>query len=123
MLYKNFRRKYQDEHLQLNQKSWTEQRFCYYHFYLNISRTFLLLFTIYNSIFQLRVIAYDSVYPNNKATSTVTIAVQRNLFAPQFNNQPYATTVDEIIPLGTSIITINATDPEGVGLFHLFNNS
>ncbi|KAJ8319080.1 hypothetical protein KUTeg_004171 [Tegillarca granosa] len=66
-----------------------------------------------NSNYLLRVIAYDSVYPNNRDTSTVTINVQRNLFAPQFNGQPYVTTIDDNIPLGTSVITINATDPEG----------
>ncbi|GFS23625.1 protocadherin Fat 4, partial [Elysia marginata] len=64
--------------------------------------------------YTLRVIAYDSRYPNNQATATVTVRMARNPSDPDFTAPSYFTTVKETIPEGTIIFSnINATDADG----------
>ena len=58
--------------------------------------------------------AYDSIYPDNRATSTVVITVSRNPNAPMFTENSYEKTVDEKVDLGTSIMRISATDADKV---------
>ena len=58
--------------------------------------------------------AYDSVYPDNRATSTVAITVSRNPNAPKFTENSYEKTVDEKVALGASIMRISATDADKV---------
>jgi hypothetical protein len=59
---------------------------------------------------QLRVKAYDNVYPNNFVTATVSISVLRNEFAPVFFPSPITVTIEETRPLGDIIAIVNATD-------------
>ena len=58
--------------------------------------------------------AYDSVYPDNRVTSTVAITVSRNPNAPKFTENSYEKTVDEKVDLGASIMRISATDADKV---------
>ena len=55
-------------------------------------------------------IAYDSVYPNVTATSTVSITMQRNLGGPQFVGGPYSATITDLYKLGDLVLEVNATD-------------
>lgn len=62
------------------------------------------------SILQLPVIAYDSAYPNDQATATVTINVNRNLYSPVFTEAQYIANVYDNTGLGVVIKQVNATD-------------
>ena len=66
------------------------------------------------SLFQLRVIAYDSASPARTATSTVNIQVSRNPSAPVFTRAVYEQTIPETYPLGTAVETVLASDADGV---------
>ena len=55
-------------------------------------------------------IAYDSVYPLNRATSTVSITMQRNLGVPQFIGGPYQATIDDTYALGQFVVKVTAQD-------------
>ena len=70
-----------------------------------------------NTIFylQLRLIVYDSAYPNAQDTSDVVITVLRDEQGPIF--QPSATyqiTIPETTPIGNEILEVNAIDADGV---------
>jgi len=69
---------------------------------------------IYN--FQLEVICYDDVYPDNIATVTVSISVIRNPNPPKFVDENYDKTIDEKYPLGGSVLTVRATDDDKVSV-------
>ncbi|KAH3862858.1 hypothetical protein DPMN_025833 [Dreissena polymorpha] len=71
-------------------------------------------------MFQFEIIAYDSFYPNDVATATVTINVDRNPSTPRFidpDGNAYRRVIDETRRLGSIILNINATDDDGVELF------
>ena len=55
-------------------------------------------------------IAYDSVYPLNRATSTVSITMQKNLGVPQFIGGPYQATIDDTYDLGQFVVKVTAQD-------------
>ncbi|KAK3089813.1 hypothetical protein FSP39_006721 [Pinctada imbricata] len=61
----------------------------------------------------LRLIAYDSVYPNIQTTATATINVNRNPNGPQFTSVDYRQTISEDHALGSAVIDVNATDADG----------
>ena len=66
---------------------------------------------------QLEVVAYDDLYPDDRATATVTITVNRNPGRPQFtdpNGPIYTRTIDEAFPVPEVVVDINATDLDGV---------
>lgn len=65
-------------------------------------------------------IAYDSIYPDDIETSTVTVSVDRNPGEISFDNNQlnYVRIVDENIPVGTLILDLNATDSDGVQHFY-----
>ncbi|RUS82555.1 hypothetical protein EGW08_009685 [Elysia chlorotica] len=64
--------------------------------------------------YTLRVITYDSRYPQAQATATVSITMNRNPSNPAFMLPNYSTIVKETIPEGTIIFSnINATDADG----------
>ena len=65
-------------------------------------------------LFQLTVVAYDSTYPENEATATVSILVERNPHAPEFDDNNYQKTVDEKFALGSVVMEIRATDEDEV---------
>ncbi len=61
-------------------------------------------------------VAYDSAYPSNQATSDVTIVVLRNINGPIFlPSATYETSVSEDVDIGTTVITLTTQDrDEGV---------
>lgn len=58
------------------------------------------------------VTAYDTGAPDATVTETVTISVNKNLFAPQFDQLIYETTIDDFLPIGNSVIMVNADDDD-----------
>jgi hypothetical protein len=71
---------------------------------------------IFALIFQLRVMAFDSLYPKRIATATGTISITRNPNAPVLT--PSATfykKIESIYPFGVAVLTITATDADKVG--------
>ena len=66
--------------------------------------------------FQLTVVVYDTVYPDNVGSGTVTINVQRNPNPPQFQGDNYQRTIDEKIELGASVLQLAARDRDGVSV-------
>ena len=67
-------------------------------------------------LLQLTVIVYDSVYPNSRDTSTVTINVDRNPSGPVFQSPQYSETIPASYELGQSILQVSARDDDGVSL-------
>jgi len=65
-------------------------------------------------LLQLRVQAYDTKYRTQIAETTVPITVIRNENVPVFTQDPYRITINETIALGTCILTVSATDADGV---------
>ena len=65
-------------------------------------------------ILQLGVRAYDSVRPSQVANANVTITVNRNPTAPAFTLLNYVETIVETYTLGLEILTVDATDNDGV---------
>ncbi len=58
--------------------------------------------------------AADTADRGRLATAEVTILVQRNANAPQFSQTTYRMTLEEEAPLGEAVITVAATDDDGV---------
>jgi len=74
------------------------------------------------------VTAYDSGSPLADVSETVTITIQRNLNAPIFNPQNYETTIYDYVPIGSSVITVNAEDaditsPENLVTYDITNSA
>ena len=67
---------------------------------------------VFHSILQLVVQAYDNGNPPLYDTEVVTIVVDRNTEPPVFNPQNYPVTILETQSLGTTIVTVTATDPD-----------
>lgn len=65
---------------------------------------------VYFTWLQLRVQAYDSQYPNDRAEATVNITILRNEYAPEFYPSPIYKTVEETLPIGSLVTIVNATD-------------
>lgn len=66
--------------------------------------------------YTLRVIVYDSADPRLQDTADVTIFVTRNPSVPQWSEVRYTRTVSEEYPVGEEILTILATDNDGVSI-------
>ena len=62
--------------------------------------------------YTLRLIAFDSAYPSAQATATATIFVNLNPNGPIFFPVDYTRTVNEDLPIGSSIVDVNATDAD-----------
>ena len=71
---------------------------------------------MFDSLFQLRVTAFDTDQPDQVATEDVTIEVQRNAHAPTFTEGPYRVSVSERATLGEPVATVTAEDEDGVSL-------
>ncbi|KAH3862832.1 hypothetical protein DPMN_025807 [Dreissena polymorpha] len=70
---------------------------------------------LYAQRYNFEIIAYDSFYPNDVATATVTINVDRNPSTPRFidpDGNAYRRVIDETRRLGSIILNINATDDD-----------
>ena len=59
---------------------------------------------------------YNSLYPLNLATTTVTINVARNPSEPEFEEDSTEVDIDERLPLGGSVFSVMATDLDNVSL-------
>ena len=70
--------------------------------------------TLKTSGYTLKVISYDSVYPQNRASATVSVSVIRNANEPKFEKSSYTKTISEDFELGVSVIDVKATDADGV---------
>lgn len=62
---------------------------------------------------QLRVVAYDSVYPDTRDQADVTISVTRNENSPIFSLPNYDRTITDTFALGRVLIDVNASDADG----------
>lgn len=67
-------------------------------------------------VFQVRVMAYDNIYPEQTSTATVEITIQRNENGPKWTHEiPLRLTINETEPLGYIVTNQpKATDPDGV---------
>lgn len=73
--------------------------------------------SLLTNAYEVKLFAYDSVYPSDKATATALITVNRNPNAPVFfPSQSYRETVSENFPIGGAVIDVNATDADGVSM-------
>ena len=70
---------------------------------------------------QLQVVGYDSYYPNNKATESITITVNRNPNPPSFTQNSYAVTISDSFPVMNQVTQITAADPDGVSVVQIEN--
>ena len=69
--------------------------------------------------FQIGVIAFDSAYPTNHASSNVTLSVNRNPNSPVFRPSSYSERIPESFSLGTSLLQVQATDDDaGVCIYN-----
>ncbi|XP_046579033.1 protocadherin Fat 4-like [Haliotis rubra] len=64
--------------------------------------------------YQLRVQARDHGVPFKFNTTVCVLTITRNFRAPVFINDQHSTTVDETLPLGSVILTVNATDADSL---------
>lgn len=58
-------------------------------------------------------VAYDSVYPNNRDTADVTISITRNERSPIFSLPSYEQTIPDTFSLGQRVLDVTATDADG----------
>ena len=72
----------------------------------------------FNVIFSIQAVvaAYDTAYPQNRATGTVTFIVERNLNAPGFPTTSYTRSFADTTNIGTELLDLNPTDKDGVSL-------
>ena len=71
-------------------------------------------------IFQLAVVVYDSMYPIDRVTGTVTFTVNRNPSEPLCSQSLFSATPPENAALGYVVTDVNATDQDGVSINSLF---
>lgn len=62
----------------------------------------------------MRVVAFDTEYPDQPSTATVPIKVTRNQNAPRFSNSEYSKSLAENHRLGSSVLQVTATDSDKV---------
>ena len=65
-----------------------------------------------NTVYYLKLLAFDTFYPNNYGTATATIFVNRNPNPPIFSLPNYRVTIAETSPLGMMVVDTNATDAD-----------
>ncbi len=66
---------------------------------------------------------YDDANPDKTTSTNLTITVNRNANAPRFQNSNIRATVLEIVPVGSSIATVRATDRDQVIYIYLLITS
>jgi hypothetical protein len=71
-------------------------------------------------IFQLAVVVYDSMYPIDRVTGTVTFTVNRNPSEPLCSQSLFSANPPENAALGYVVTDVNATDQDGVSINSLF---
>ncbi|KAH3873274.1 hypothetical protein DPMN_036505 [Dreissena polymorpha] len=65
-------------------------------------------------MFQAQFGAYDSLNPVQRARAALTIRVLRNQNTPVFNPSAYLQTIADTYEIGADVITLTATDADGV---------
>lgn len=65
-------------------------------------------------LIQLRLEAYDTNNPALRAVGLSFITVNRNPATPIFTSADYQYTAEEVLPVGSILITVNATDSDQV---------
>ena len=84
----------------------------------NLQRTYTAACNYLTVCLQLAVTVHDSAIPNVRTTSTLTITVTRNQNPPRFTEDVYTANLNIQTKVGDPVITIRATDADGVrGLF------
>ena len=73
-----------------------------------------------HELFQLGLIAFDDAYPLQTAITNITISVNRNPNAPVFNPQVYTRSISEDYTLGFSLVQVEVSDDDGVGVILTF---
>jgi len=63
-------------------------------------------------MWQLRVLARDQGSPQQTATATVTVKVQRNKYSPMFEARGYAVTIAETYTPSVTVLRVHATDAD-----------
>ena len=66
----------------------------------------------------MRMIASDQSSPERFGYADAFITVVRDQGPPFFINQPYQTTINETVGVGTCILDVDATDADGVSLYY-----
>lgn len=66
------------------------------------------------TLYRMEVAATDRGIPAKSGYVTVYVNVTRNPEDPIFSPSQYNVTINESVPIGTSVITVTATDPQGV---------
>ena len=69
---------------------------------------------VYNSIFQLSIVAQDKGYPPLTDRATARVYVQRNLNPPRFSQNTYRVNITENNPVNSEVLSVRATDADGV---------
>ena len=64
---------------------------------------------------QIRVVVYDSEYPDQTSTAVVPVIVTRNANAPIFERPEYRQALAENHQLGSSVLQLKASDQDKVG--------
>lgn len=71
--------------------------------------------------FQVRIKVIDDAWPNNPQYGVLTVQVTRNRQGPQLQSTTYTRNIKASNPVGSNIVTIQASDPDGVSSF-IFGN-
>lgn len=80
--------------------------------------------TVTVNSFLLKIQAYDSYFPNNRASVTVFFSIIRNSNVPRFNQPGYSFTVNEYHVLLNPVFRVTATDSDGDKInYQLFGNN
>ena len=66
-------------------------------------------------VLQLSIMAQDRGYPPMNDRTTVYITVQRNLHSPVFTQEDYDISITENEPVQATVLTVTASDEDGVG--------
>ncbi|XP_041363172.1 uncharacterized protein LOC121378881 isoform X2 [Gigantopelta aegis] len=75
---------------------------------------------VLDSVFFLRILALDNGVPPKTNTTVVTLTVNRNLHAPEFNQFLFEVTIDENQPVGVPFLTLNGSDADTTPPHNLF---
>ena len=67
--------------------------------------------------FQVRIKVIDDAWPNNPQYGVLTVQVRRNTQGPQLQSNRYTRNIEASNPVGSNIVTIQASDPDGVSSF------
>jgi hypothetical protein len=70
--------------------------------------------SVFYMTFQVRIRVVDDAWPNNPEFGVLTVRVNRNTRGPQLTQTAYSENIRASNPVGSTIVTIGASDPDGV---------